>query len=64
MSDKFTLSDNMTYHFLRDFITLRSSPSHFSIRISQLSQISACPGGRSVWTTSENLLSVKTRVFF
>ena len=32
MSDKFTLSDKMTYHFLRYIITLSSSLSHFNIR--------------------------------
>ena len=32
MSDKFTLSDKMTYHFLRYIITLSSSLSDFNIR--------------------------------
>ena len=41
MSDKFTLSDNMTDHFLRYIITLSSSPSHFNIRNTHLSQISS-----------------------
>ena len=40
MSDKFTLSDNMTDHFFRYIITISSSPSHFNIKITHLSQIS------------------------